>query len=94
MDFLEALAAIEGTAHKPQVRLKLYARRTSRGTLLYGQTAGYNLPDGINDAEITIAAEDIQFHTDRTAKFRSHSYLSIIQGGPGIIRRHDAKKPS
>jgi hypothetical protein len=91
MNLREALAAIEGTAHEPPVRLKLYARRTSRGTLIFGHTAGYTLPDSINDAEITIAAEDVQFHTDRTAAFCGHSYITIMEEGRKIIRDHDAK---
>ncbi|TXH48885.1 MAG: hypothetical protein E6Q97_23820 [Desulfurellales bacterium] len=82
MTFEQALAALDGKEIPPaNVRLTLYARRTGTGTLIYGVTAGYTLPEGVNDAEITIPAEGIRFLTDRTREFRGHSYLSIMQGG-------------
>lgn len=90
MNLLEALAACNSEDYTPPKRLKLYARRTSQGTVIYGHTAGFTLPDGINDAEITIVSSAIQFHVDRSAEFRGYSYLSVLQEGPDIIRNHTA----
>jgi hypothetical protein len=83
MHFLEALAAVDGT--DPPVLLKLYARRSKRGTMIFGLTPGYTLPEGINDAEIVLAAADIRYHTDRTAAFRGHTFWDIMEDGPKII---------
>ncbi len=85
MNIYEAIALVDGEA--PPVILNLYARRTSRGTLIYGCTPGYALPEGIDDAEVVLASNAIVFHKDRTKAFNGHSYMTILSDGTSIALR-------
>ncbi len=94
MTLEQAIVAANGEDILPAPRIRLWARRTRGGTLICGVTPGFTLPDGVNDAEITLPPDCIKFHADRTKEFRGHSYMDILEEGNQIINEFNKSKES